>query len=328
MEISKTDASLGHGVPDDLILPFQADLAGASGRLVRLGPAVDEILRGHAYPAPVCKLLGEAVALTALLGASLKFEGKFIFQTKTDGPVNMLVVDYRSSGELRGYAGFDAAKVAAAEKAGDCDPARLLGDGHLAMTVERGPDMESYQGVVALEGSDLNEAADAYFRQSEQLPTFIRVAVARHFSAGSAADDADRSQWRWRAGGLMLQHLTREGGHGGGEKAGDDEGWRRASILAATVEDCELVDPLLAPERLIYRLFHEEQTRAFKARPLIFHCGCSTQRVKAMLESFGGDEIENMARDGRIRVTCEFCNRQYSFDAGEMLRAGPINGCH
>ncbi|GBE44303.1 33 kDa chaperonin [bacterium BMS3Bbin10] len=319
MEISETDAPLGRNVPDDLILPFQADLAGASGRLVRLGPAVDEILRGHDYPEPVCKLLGEAVALTALLGASLKFEGKFIFQTRTGGPVNMLVVNYRSSGELRGYAGFDAAGVAALENSGEADPAGLLGEGHLAMTVDRGPDMESYQGVVALENSDLNQAADAYFRQSEQLPTFIRVAVARHYSAAKGGDDGAESQWRWRAGGLMLQHLTREGGHGAGEKLHDDDGWRRASILAATVEDAELVDPLLAPERLIYRLFHEEQVRAFKPKPLTFHCGCSAGRVKAMLESFGGDEIKDMTRDGRIRVTCEFCNTRYDFNPRELL---------
>ena len=318
MSVAKSLEQGGQNVPDDLILPFQADLAGASGRLVRLGPAVDEILRGHAYPEPVAKLLGEAVALTALLGASLKFDGKFIFQTKTDGPVNMLVVNYRSSGELRGYAGFDGQAVSALEESGGADPVTLLGDGHLAMTVDRGPDMESYQGVVALENCDLNQAADAYFRQSEQLPTFIRVAIARHYIAGKAGKDGGKGQWRWRAGGLMLQHLTREGGHNAPEIADDEDGWRRASMLAATVEDAELVDPLLAPERLIYRLFHEEQVRAFKPKELTFHCGCSPDRVKAMLGSFGAEEIEDMAEDGRIRVTCEFCNTRYDFDPGEF----------
>ncbi|MCH8238920.1 MAG: Hsp33 family molecular chaperone [Proteobacteria bacterium] len=295
---------------DDIILPFQADRAGASGRLVRLGPAVDEILRGHAYPEAVCKLLGEAVALTALLGASLKFEGKFIFQTRTDGPVNMLVADYRSSGDLRGFAGFDAQKFAALEKIGNMDSAKFLGAGTLAMTVDRGPDMERYQGIVALKGGDLNQAADAYFRQSEQLPTFIRVAVARHYSA----ETGDQNQWRWRAGGLMLQHLTREGGHGAQATPGDEDGWNRARLLAATVEDSELVDPMLAPEDLLYRLFHDEQVRAFKSRPLAFHCGCSPGGVKAMLGRFGGDEIKDMVEDGRIRVTCEFCNSRYDFD--------------
>ncbi len=303
---------------DDIILPFQAELAGASGRLVRLGPAVDEILRGHAYPEPVCKLLGEAVALCALLGASLKFEGKFIFQTKTDGPVNMLVADYRSSGDLRGFASFDAQKFAALENMRDMDSAELLGGGTLAMTVDRGPDMERNQGIVELEGGDLNQAAAAYFRQSEQLPTFIRVAVARHYSAENTAERDDQNLWRWRAGGLILQHLTREGGHGARARPSDEDGWNRASTLAATLEDSELVDPMLAPEDLLYRLFHDEQVRAFKSRPLAFHCGCSPRGVKAMLGRFSGDEIKDMVEDGRIRVTCEFCNSRYDFDPGEF----------
>lgn len=314
MQVSETSTSRDHGAPDDLVLPFQADLAGASGRVVRLGAAVDKILRGHAYPDPVCKLLGEAVALTALLGTSLKFEGKFTFQTKTDGPVNMLVVDFSSSGELRGYAGFDEEKLKALEKSGDIEPAGLLGTGHLAMTIDRGADMDAYQGIVALEGADLNQAADAYFRQSEQLPTFIRVAVARHYCVHGAEDENGQGAWSWRAGGLLLQHLTREGGNEASDVLSSEEDWKRASILAGTVRDEELLDPMLAPDRLIYALFHEEQVRAFEGRGLKFHCGCSRKRVKTMLGSFGADEIQDMADDGHIAVTCEFCNARYAFD--------------
>jgi molecular chaperone Hsp33 len=319
METAQTDLPANAAAADDLILPFQAERAGVSGRLARLGPAVDGILRGHAYPEPVCKLMGEAVALTALLGASLKFDGKFIFQTKTDGPVNMLVIDYLSTGQLRGYARFDAGAVAALEAGGDARPARLLGHGHLAMTIDRGPDMDSYQGVVALEGTGLNEAADVYFRQSEQLPTFIRVAVARHYSSEGTDGKGVRGQWRWRAGGLMVQHLTREGGHGAAEKVSDEDGWNRARILASTVEEQELVDPMLAPDRLIYRLFHEERVRAFRTQPLEFRCGCSEERVRTMLARFGAGELQDMAEeDGRIRVTCEFCNSAYTFAPGEF----------
>ena len=206
MNAADTSVASNAEAVDDLILPFQAELAGVSGRLVRLGPAVDEILRGHNYPEPVCKLLGEGVALAALLGASLKFDGKFNFQTKTDGPVSMLVIDYLSNGQLRGYARFDADKVAALEVSDAADPATLLGNGHLAMTIDRGPDMESYQGVVALEGENLSDAADAYFRQSEQLPTFIRVAVARHYAAGDAGADG-AGGWHWRAGCQLRSNL-------------------------------------------------------------------------------------------------------------------------
>ncbi len=321
MEAAQTRPPADSAAADDLVLPFQADRAGVSGRLVRLGPAVDEILRGHDYPEPVCKLLGEAVALTAMLGASLKFDGKFTFQTKTDGPVNMLVVDYGSSGTLRGYAGFDAEAVAALEAKGEAEPGDLLGSGHLAMTIERGPGMDNYQGVVALEGGNLNEAADAYFRQSEQLPTFIRVAVARHYSANVSGGGAKQDHWSWRAGGLMVQHLTREGGHGVPEKVSDEDGWNRAVILAETVQDQELVDPLLAPERLIYRLFHDEHVRVFESRSLAFQCGCSADRVKSMLNNFSAAERDEMAEDGRIRVTCQFCNATYEFDPADFEQA-------
>ena len=188
---------------DDLILPFQAEQADVVGRLVKLGPTVDTILSRHDYPEPVSKLLGEAVALTALLGAALKFEGKFILQASTDGPVDLLVADYQVAGGLRGYARFAAERLAELPADG-----RLLGEGHLAMTIDRGVDTERYQGVVPLEGETLTEAADTYFRQSEQLPTFIRLAVARHYRAGNA----DGRPWSWRAGGLLVQKLTREGG--------------------------------------------------------------------------------------------------------------------
>ncbi len=318
MEVAQTGSPVDATLADDIVLPFQADLADISGRLVRLGPAVDAILRGHNYPESVCKLLGEAVALTALLGASLKFDGKFTFQTKTDGPVNLLVVDYKSTGALRGYAGFDAEAVAALDTKEEFEPGDLLGQGHLAMTIDRGPDMDNYQGVVALEGGNLNEAADTYFRQSEQLPTFIQVAVARHYSAGASKDGVDQDQWRWRAGGLMVQHLTREGGHDAPEKVSDEDGWNRARILAGTVQDQELVDPLLPPDRLVYRLFHEEQARAFQMRPLMFKCGCSPDRVKSMLSSFATGELQDMAEDGRIRVTCQFCNSRYDFDPSDF----------
>ena len=179
---------------DDLILPFQADQADVVGRLVKLGPVVDTILSRHDYPEPVSQLLGEAVALTALLGAALKFEGKFILQASTDGPVDLLVADYQVPGQLRGYARFSADRVAAL--GGGDGVSQLLGQGHFAMTIDRGSEMERYQGVVPLEGESLTEAADTYFRQSEQLPTFIRLAVAKHYRAGQAGAPLDVARRR------------------------------------------------------------------------------------------------------------------------------------
>lgn len=315
METSLTGTATAPVMDDDIVLPFQAELAGVTGRLVRLGPAIDAILQGHGYPDAVCRLLGEGVALAALLGASLKFEGKFNFQTKTDGPVSMLVIDYLSDGQLRGYARFDADKVAALEAQDDATSRNLLGQGHLAMTIDRGADMDSYQGVVALEGNTLSDAADTYFRQSEQLPTFIKVAVARHYSADAGEGGG---HWQWRAGGLMVQHLSPEGGFASTADDPDDDNWNRAHVLASTVEEQELVDPMLAPDRLVYRLFHEERVRAYTTQPLVFECGCSAEKVKRMLASFGTEELSDMAEDGVIAVTCEFCNARYDFVPGDF----------
>jgi len=290
---------------DDLVLPFQAENADVIGRLVKLGPTVDSILSRHAYPEPVLRLLGEAVALTALLGAALKFEGKLILQATTDGPVDLLVADYQVPGALRGYARFSAERLAALEAG---DEFSLLGYGHLAMTIDRGQDTERYQGVVPLEGESLTDAAHTYFRQSEQLPTLIRLAVARHYRGGKTGEGA----WTWRAGGLLVQKLTREGGVSSPKDFEED--WTRARMLAETVEDHELLDPLLPPEQLLYRLFHEEQVRVYRAIPLETYCGCSRERVEELLGSFSPEELADMVVDGEMWVTCEFCNERYQFD--------------
>jgi molecular chaperone Hsp33 len=298
---------------DDLILPFQAEQADVSGRLVKLGPVVDTILSRHAYLEPVSQLLGEAVALTALLGAALKFEGKFILQASTDGPVDLLVADYQVSGGLRGYARFSRERLATELPAGG----RLLGDGHLAMTIDRGLDTERYQGVVPLEGESLADAADTYFRQSEQLPTFIKLAVARHYRAGEKG-----RPWTWRAGGLLVQKLTRKGGRAAGhERAFAEEDWTRAKALAETVEDHELLDPMLPPDRLLYRLFHEEKVRAFRAVPLTSYCSCSQARVEELLRRFSAEDLAEMVVDGEVWVTCEFCNSRYRFDPATFADA-------
>ncbi|MFD0988207.1 Hsp33 family molecular chaperone [Methyloligella solikamskensis] len=296
---------------DDLALPFQAELSHVTGRLVKLGPTVDDILSRHDYPEPVSELLGEAVALAALLGAALKFEGKFILQASTDGPVDLLVADYQTPGQLRAYARFDKEQVDALGTDG-VDSATLLGNGHFAMTIDRGPDMERYQGIVPLEGETLSEAADIYFRQSEQLPTFLKLVTAKHYQG------EDKS-WSWRAGGLLVQKLTTEGGLASeADEAAEDEDWNRARLLAETVEDHELLDPTLAAERLLYRLFHEERVRAYSPLPLDPYCSCSRDRIENILTNFTDEEVEDMTVDNEIEVTCEFCNKQYSFDPAEI----------
>lgn len=303
---------------DDFVMPFQIETSGARGRLIRLGPALTAILGQHDYPPPVSMLLGEAITLAAMLGASLKIDGgSFILQTRSDGPVSFLVAHYHAPGRIRGYASFDPSAFAEAAESGDHAPAPL-GKGHLAMTIDPGPGMERYQGVVALEGESLTDTADVYFRQSEQIPSFIRIAVAHEYTATPAGE----KRWGWRAGGLMVQKLTDEGGAAPARARTNghepDEAWERARMFAATVEDFELLEPALPAERLLYRLFHEESVRAFEAAPLTAFCQCSEERVGEMLGRFSSEEIGDMTQDGRVEVTCEFCNRRYAFDADAL----------
>jgi molecular chaperone Hsp33 len=262
-----------------------------------------------------------------MLGAALKFEGKFILQTQSNGPVSFVVVHYNTPGHLRGYASYNLGELGRPVNGGTVWKPPL-GKGHLAMTIDPGAGMERYQGIVALSGSSLADAAHEYFDQSEQIPTFIRIAVARHYTGASGTAPG---RWAWRAGGLMVQKLTAEGGRAsGGDEAppavpgedGAEDGWRRAVALATTVEDHELLDPTLSPERLLYRLFHEEEVRAFNAAPLSAQCNCSRDRVEEMLGQFPAEDLKSMADGNVITVTCEFCNTRYQFDASRTLKTG------
>src|SRR5580692_11703660 len=252
---------------DDTILPFEVAALDLRGRVARLGPAVDEILNAHDYPAPVAKLLGEAIVLTVLLGSALKMEGRFILQTQSDGPVRMLVVDFTTPGQVRACARFDAAQVeaamASATASGRDAAGALLGRGHLAMTIDQGPDMSRYQGLVALEGGSLEDAAHEYFLRSEQIPTRVRLAVGEEWRGGEASGP----KHRWRAGGMLLQFLPKAPErarlpdlHPGDAPDGavthtvaEDDAWIEGQSLIGTVEDVELIDPDLSGERLLYR---------------------------------------------------------------------------
>jgi len=316
---------------DDTILPFSVKPLDLRGRIVRLGPAVNTILSAHDYPLPVAKLLGEAIVLTAMLGSSLKFEGRFILQTQSDGPVRMLVVDFTSPDRIRGCARFDRQRVDAAIVAGTDAPGALLGHGHLAMTIDQGPDMSRYQGVVPLEGGDLEEAAHQYFSRSEQIPTKVRLAVAEEFRAG---DDGARRHWR--AGGILLQFLPKSPERArqrdldpGDAPAGvalhalpEDEAWVEGRALVSTVDDIELIDPALSSERLAYRLFHEHGVRVFRAAPVRAQCSCSRDGVEAMLRSFPQSDRDDMIENGKITVTCEFCSSTYVFAPDDIASSG------
>jgi len=308
---------------DDGVRPFQVEALDIRGRAVQFGPAIDALIARHAYPRPVSKLVAEAVTLTALLGSSLKFDGKFILQAETDGPVNLLVVDFRTPGDLRAYARYDEAAVEQAVADHADSTGHLLGRGVLAMTIDQGADMTRYQGLVALEGESLEEAAHAYFIQSEQIPTRVRLAAGEMMIRGE-----DGLRQVWRAGGLLAQfvpkapeRIARRDLPGGDAPEGaesevieDDDAWREAQSLVGTIEDHELLDPDVPVERLLYRLFHERGVRVFDPATMHDRCSCSREKIETMLREFSAEAIEDSVEDGEIRVTCEFCGEQYRFD--------------
>jgi len=321
IKIPATPVRAPSAVPvDDAALPFEVASLDLRGRLTRLGPTLDEVLTKHAYPPEVGKLLGEAIVLTTLLGSSLKFDGRFILQTQTDGPVSFLIVDFQAPDRLRAYARFDARRL----KPGQ-DSAALLGKGHLAMTIDQGPDMSRYQGLVALDGGNLEDAAHEYFLRSEQIPTRVRLAVGEEWRGGEGP------KHRWRGGGMLLQFLPKAPErarqadlHPGDAPEGsiahtvtEDDAWVEGQSLIATVEDIELIDPDLSGERLLYRLFHERGVRVFAPLPLRAQCSCSREAVASMLSSFAAKDRAEMVKDGKVVVTCEFCSSVYEFTPQE-----------
>ena len=298
---------------DDLVQPFRIDPFALRGRLVRLGPTVDRILSQHDYPEPVAAILGEAIALAVALAGALKYDGIFTLQTKSDGPVRLIVADVSTEGAVRGYAQYDAKRLHEIGLRPGQSPSvpQLIGGGYIAFTVDQGEDTERYQGIVELVGANLAECAQHYFRQSEQIQAGIKLSAARSGPDGT-----------WRAGGLMLQRVPPEGGR---RVIADDveDGWRRAMVLMSSATSAELVDPELPPRRLLFRLFHEEQVRVFRTHPLEARCRCSRERIARILRAFPIEDIEDMQKDEVTTVTCEFCNTRYEFAPEEFAPAEP-----
>ena len=293
----------GPEVSADFVVPFQVERAALRGRIVRLGPLLDEIVSRHAYPRPVSLLLAELVTLTATLASALKYEGVFTLQISGKGPVSILVADMTSTGDLRAYAQFDADAVAAVADGPVLSPVSgLLGTGHLAFTVDQGADTERYQGIVALEGNTLTDCIHHYFRQSEQLDAAIKVAV----EGGEGMP--------WRSGAIMIQRLPGEARADELTRAEADEAWREAVALMGSARAEEMTDPALAPERLLFRLFHEPGVRAYESVALRAGCRCSRARVERTLSSFPREEVVALIEDDAVRVKCEFCGIDYAFD--------------
>ncbi len=279
----------------DSILGFTVPGRSARGRVVRLDATLDAILHAHAYPEPLARVLAEALVLTALVGSTLRGdEGQMTLQAQAKGgPVDLLVCDYRG-GELRGYLRFDPARID--EVGPQASLQTIFGDGYLAITLDQTASDERYQGIVPLEGDTLAQAVERYFESSEQIPTLLRIAVAR--DAG-----------RWRAGGLLVQHLPAS--ELGGPRLHVERGhpdWEHVAALGGSISAAELVDDGLPLDMLLWRLYHEEETRVLPAVALTRGCRCSAAYIKGVLARFSEPELAEMREaDGMVKVDCAFC---------------------
>ncbi|MDU8910885.1 Hsp33 family molecular chaperone HslO [Aestuariicoccus sp. MJ-SS9] len=306
---------------DDTVLPFQLDQSDIRGRVARLDGVLDGILKQHDYPAPVEALVAEMALLTALIGQTIKLRWKLSLQVQTKGAVRMIATDYYGpekegdSARIRAYASFDAGRVTGAA------PFAQLGEGYFAILIDQGKGTTPYQGITPIAGGSLRECAEAYFAQSEQLPTRFSLSFGKSTEPGIAE--------HWRAGGIMVQHMpkaspfAKDGGSGeGGLLAArdivhddDSENWNRVNFHLDTVDDIELIGPTLPPTDLLVRLFHEEGPRVFDAQTVRFGCTCSEDRVRQSLSIYSASDIEKMTTDdGIVTADCQFCGAHYELD--------------
>jgi len=305
---------------DDTVLPFQLDAADIRGRVARLDGVLGGILKQHDYPPQVEALVAEMALLTALIGQTIKLRWKLSLQVQSKGAVRMIATDYYGpEGEgdiarIRAYASYDADRLT------DGAAFDQVGDGYFAVMIDQGQGMKPYQGITPLTGGSLSACAEAYFAQSEQLPTRFQLSFGKSSEPG--VDE------HWRAGGVMLQHLPKASplmakGEGTGDVlAADDlldgdasENWNRVNILLDTVEEMELIGPQVPPNDLLLRLFHEETPRVYDTQPVRFGCTCSEDRVRQSLSIYSARDIKTMTTDeGRVTADCQFCSAHYDLD--------------
>ena len=311
---------------DDTVLPFQLDNSDIRGRIARLDGVLDGILKQHDYPPAVEALVAEMALLTALIGQTVKLRWKLQLQVQSNGPVRMIATDYYGpteegeSARIRAYASYDAARLT------DGTPFDQIGAGYFAIMIDQGRDMAPYQGITPLAGGSLSSCAEAYFAQSEQLPTRFALSFGKSTERGGPE--------YWRAGGVMLQHMPKASPFAKGTEAtGDDgllhardlvdgedgENWNRVNVLLDTVEELELVGPRVAPTDLLVRLFHEESPRVFDAQPVRFGCTCSEDRVRQSLSIYSAKDIKTMTTDdGRVTADCQYCGAHYDMDPATL----------
>lgn len=298
----------------DTCVSFFIDNGAYQGRLIRMSSVLDTIIGKHCYPRPVAAVVAESTVLAAMLASTLKYEGLFTLQTQSNGAVSMVVVDVTSEGKIRACASFDEEHLKQNQElrktSGEIEAApHLMGKGHLAFTVDQGPNTELYQGIVDLQGKTLTECALRYFKQSEQIDTDLKLFLqAPEGESGS-----------WLAAGIMLQKMPLKGGNESSPEE-MEEAWNEAKVFMESLTQDEVFDAELTSEQLLHRLFHANNLSISKCKNYSFGCRCSREKLLQTLSTFSEDDINAMLENNKVTATCHFCSEKYVFDKGELIK--------
>jgi len=290
----------------DCLHRFMFERYPIRGHLVHLDAAWRALIEHREYPAAIRDALGEAVAASLLLAATIKFEGVLSLQMQGDGPVHLMLAQCTSGLGVRALARYrEAGAIGARLDAGAAPIGDLIGAGNLTVTLETDDGAQRYQGIVPITGRRLDESLQVYFENSEQLPTRLWL-------------HADTSG----ASGMLLQKLPGADASPGADAvdfAAVDDAWRRVQLIGDTLTSDEL--RTLADAEILHRLFNEDDVRLFEPAPVYFRCRCSRERVSGMLQSLGEAEMRSvLAERGEVEVRCDFCNRAHVFDAVDIAQ--------
>lgn len=298
----------------DNCVSFHIGSGAFLGRIVRLDKVINTILTKHHYPVQVSAVVAESTALAALLSATIKYDGLFTLQTKSNGPVPMIVVDVNSKGQIRACADYDEPKILKAQElrktVGQIEPApHFMGEGILAFTVDQGPNTDLYQGIVDLRGKDLSECAMRYFKQSEQIETYLKL----YLQAPQSKNDG------WKSAGVLLQRLPDNGGTADDDIENLNEDWNQAVVFMQSLTEEEIFNPELSSADLLHRLYHADNLELNTVKSYTFACRCNREKLLNTLHSMKSEDLDDMCENNKITATCHFCGTTYSFDKGELL---------
>lgn len=298
----------------DTCVSFHINNGAFLGRMVRLDKVINTIIERHSYPNDVSGVVAESTALAALLSCTLKYDGLFTLQTKSDGPVNMVVVDITSQGTIRAAATYDEDRINTAKKLRKTEDIHeeaphFLGNGFLAFTVDQGNPDNLYQGIVEIQGKTLADCAMLYFKQSEQIDTYLKLylKIPQHPSE------------KWEAAGILLQKLPEKGGNIDSE-TNIEESWNEAIVFLNSLTSDEVFNHELSSEELLNRLYHQHNLSVSPHKDYAFGCRCCREKLAAVLGSLKPDELDSLVEKGKIIAECNFCSEKYSFDKGELLK--------